>query len=145
MSTAYIRRLQALVDPFNEAGAFMTLADGDEEPIMLDLVDSFLVTRAAGDAFWLFHKMIGHNNAAGHAHTIKVVSWPQYDTWFLDLVDDRGRRFHIEQIFPAAEPDLVNDWRRWRAYRKRHKEGFALVDADLLAQHVNIALKWGTS
>ena len=95
MSAANIRRLQALFDPFNEAGSIMTLAEGDEEPIMLDLVDSYLVTRAAGDTFWLFHKMIGYNNAAGHAHTIKVVSWSQDDTWFLDRVDDRDCRFHI--------------------------------------------------
>ena len=46
MSTAKIRRLQALFDPFNEAG----------------------------DVFWLFHKMVGYNSGDGHAHTIKVVS-----------------------------------------------------------------------
>ena len=142
---AETERLQALLDPFNEAGAFMALAEGDEEPIMLDVVDSFLVTRAAGDAFWLFLKMIGYNNSDGHVHTIKVVSWSQDDTWFLDLVDDRDRRFHVEKIFPQTEPDLVDMWREWQAYRKQHKDGFAEVDADLLAQHVTIALKWGAS
>ncbi len=140
--SAETERLQALFDLFNREGSYMTMAEDDEEPIMLDLVDSFLVTRAAGDAFWLFHKMVGYNNSAGHDHTIKVVSWFQDDTWFLDLVDDRGRRFHIEQIMPETEPELVKAWRRWQAYRKRHREGFALVDADLLKQHVNIALRW---
>lgn len=141
---AETERLQALFDPFNEAGAFMTLAEGDEEPIMLDVVDSFLVTRAAGDAFWLFLKMIGYNNSDGHVHTIKVVSWSQDDTWFLDLVDDRDRRFHVEKIFPQTEPDLVDMWREWQAYRKQNKDGFAEVDADLLAQHVTIALGWAS-
>ncbi len=140
--SAETERLQALFDVFNKEGSFMTLAEGDEEPIMLYLVDSFLVTRVAGDAFWLFHKMVGYNNGAGHDHTIKVVSWSQDDVWFLDLVDDRGRRFHIEQIMSETEPELVDIWRRWQAYRKRYQEGFALVDADLLNQHVNIALGW---
>lgn len=140
--SAETERLQALFDVFNKEGSFMTLAEGDEEPIMLYLVDSFLVTRAVGSAFWLFHKMVGYNNGAGHDHTIKVVSWSQDDVWFLDMVDDRGRRFHVEQIMPETEPELVDIWRRWQAYRKRHREGFALVDADLLAQHMNIALGW---
>lgn len=87
--------------------------------------------------------MVGYNNADGHAHTIKVVSWSQEDVFMLDLVDDRDRRFHVEQIFPETEPDLVKDWLWWRAYRKRHAEGFAEVDADILALHVGIALGWG--
>ncbi|MCY4091430.1 MAG: hypothetical protein OXF62_11480 [Caldilineaceae bacterium] len=143
--SAETERLQALFEPFNKHGAFMTLAEGDEDPLYLDLVDSFIVTRAAGGAFWLFHKMIGYNNGWQHAHTIKVVSWSQDDTYLLDLVDDRGRRFHIEQIMPATEPAQVEEWRRWRAYRRRYKEGFARVDAQLLAQHVAIALGWGAS
>lgn len=140
--SAQTERLQALFDPFNEAGAFITLAEDGGEPIMLDLVDSFLVTRAAGEAFWLFFKMVGYNNGPGHAHTIKVVSWAQDDTWLLDLVDDRRRRFHVEQIMPETEPELVEMWRRWRAYRKRHAAGFAPVDEDLLSEHVEIALNW---
>ena len=135
---AETERLQALFTVFNEGGSFMTMAEGDEEPIMLDLVDSYLVTRAAGDSFWLFHKMIGYNNGWQHAHTIKVVSWSQDDVWFLDLVDDRGRRFHIELIMPETEPDLVETWRRWQAYRARHREGFAQVDLTSTC-----ALLWG--
>ncbi len=135
-------RLQALFAPFNDAGSFMTMAEGEEEPLMLDLVDSFIVTRADGESFWLFHKFVGYNNSGQGGHTIKVVSWSQDDTYLIDMVDDRGRRFHVEEIMPETEPDLVEAWRRWRAYRKRHQEGFALVDADLLNQHVNIALRW---
>lgn len=140
--SAQTERLQALFDRFNRHGAFMTLAEDGYETINLNLQDSFLVTRAAGDAFWLLHKAVGYNNGWQHAHTIKVVSWSQDDVYLLDLVDDRGRRFHIEQILPETEPALVEDWRRWRAYRNRHKEGFARVDAELLEQHMEIALKW---
>lgn len=68
--------------------------------------------------------MVGYNSADGHAHTIKVVSWSQEDVFMLDL---------------------VMDWRRRRAYRKRYAEGSAEVDADILALHVGIALGWGVS
>jgi len=143
--SAETERLQALFDPFNEAGAFIVLAEDGMETLNLGLVDSFLVTRAVGDAFWLFHKMVWYDAGWQFAHTIKVVSWFQEDTYLIDLVDDRGRRFHVEQIMPATEPEQVEEWRRWRAYRQRHKEGFAEVDASLLAQHVAIALQWGAS
>jgi len=143
--SAETERLQALFAPFNETGAFIVLAEDGMETLNLGLVDSFLVTRVAGDAFWLFFKMVGYDAGWQFAHTIKVVSWSQEDVYLLDLVDDLDRRFHVEQIFPETEQDLVEAWRRWRAYRKKRAELFEVVDAELLAQHMEIALGWGTS
>ena len=40
-------RLQALFDPFNERGSWMTLAEGSEEPIWLGIMEGFTVTRVA--------------------------------------------------------------------------------------------------
>ena len=71
--SAETERLQALFAPFNEHGSFIVLAEDGMETLNLGLVDSFLVTRAAGDAFWLFFKMAGYNNGWHYAHTIKVV------------------------------------------------------------------------
>lgn len=143
--SAEAERLQALFAPFNEHGAFIVLAEDGMETLNLGLVDSFLVTRAAGDVFWLFFKMVGYDAGWQFAHTIKVMSWAQEDVFLMDLVDDRGRRFHVEQIFPETEADLVKAWRRWRAYHKNSVELFEVVDAELLSQHVEIALGWGTS
>ena len=63
-------RLQALFDPFNERGSWMTLAEGREQPMRLGIMEGYLVTRVAprfdtrGDVthvdFWLFHKALGY-------------------------------------------------------------------------------------
>ena len=92
--------------------------------------------------FWLFHKALGYHEGFQHAHTIKVLRWSQEDTYLLDLVDDRGRRFHIELIFPELERDLGADWKRWNEYKAENREMFERIDAQLLAEHIEIAENW---
>ena len=145
-------QLQALFDPFNERGSWMTLAEGREQPLRLGIMEGYLVTRVAphfdtqGNVtqvdFWLFHKALGYHEGFQHAHTIKVVRWSQEDTYLLDLVDDRGRRFHIELIFPELERDLGADWKRWNEYKAENREMFERIDAELLAEHIKIAENW---
>ncbi len=144
--------LQALFDPFNRDGSWMTLAEGRQEPVPLGVIDSYTVLRVAPhfDArgnvtkvdFWLFFKALGYDEGFHHAHTVKVVRWSQRDTYLLNLVDDRGRRFHIELIFPEQEPELAADWNQWRGYRTENRERFERIDASLLAEHIEIAENW---
>ncbi len=145
-------RLQALFDPFNRDGSWMTLAEGRQEPIPLGVIDSYTVTRVAphfdakGDVtrvdYWLFFKALGYDEGFQHAHTIKVVHWSQADTYLLDLVDNRDRRFHLELIFPEQEPDLAADWNRWQEYKTENRERFERIDAELIAEHIEIAEGW---
>ena len=71
-----------------------------------------------------------------------MIRWSQEDTYLLDLVDDRERRFHLELIFPGQEPDLAADWKRWREYKAENREMFQRIDAQLLAEHIKIAEEW---
>ena len=145
-------RLQALFEPFNTVGSWMTLAESRQEPIPLGVIDDYAVTRVAphfdakGDVtrvdFWLFVKALGYDVGFQHAHTVKVVRWSQADTYLLDLVDDRERRFHIELIFPEQEPELAADWNQWREYKAANRERFERIDAELLAEHIEIAESW---
>jgi len=145
-------RLQALFEPFNEGGSWMTLIESGREPVRMGLVDSYKVTRVAPhfDArgelkrvdFWLLFKAVGYDEGFQHAHTVKVVRWSQEDTYLIDFTDDRGRRFHVELVFPDQEPDLAADWRRWRRYKSENRDRFERIDADLLAEHVRIAEEW---
>ncbi len=145
-------RLQALFEPFNEGGSWMTLLESGREPVRMGLVDSYKVTRVAphfdaqGEVkrvdFWLLFKAVGYDEGFQHAHTVKVVRWSQEDSYLIDLTDDRGRRFHVELVFPDQEPDLAADWRRWRRYKSENRDRFERIDADLLAEHVRIAEEW---
>jgi hypothetical protein len=145
-------RLQALFEPFNEGGSWMSLVEPGRDAVRLGVVDAFIVTRMAPhfDAdgelkrvdFWLLFKAVGYDEGFQHAHTVKVVRWSQEDTYLIDLTDDRGRRFHIELIFPDQEPDLASDWKRWRQYKSENRDRFERIDADLLAEHVRIAEEW---
>ena len=145
-------RLQALFEPFNEGGSWMTLLESGWEPVRMGLVDSYKVTRVAphfdaqGEVkrvdFWLLFKAVGYDEGFQHAHTVKVVRWSQEDTYLIDLTDDRGRRFHVELVFPDQEPDLASDWRRWRRHKSENRDRFERIDADLLAEHVRIAEEW---
>jgi hypothetical protein len=145
-------RVQALFEPFNAGGSWMSLAEKGSETIRLGLVDGFWVTRVSPhfDAkggvtrvdFWLFMRMLGYDEGFHHAHTIKVVSWSQEDTYLLDLVDDRSRMFHIELVFPDQEPDMAADWKTWNKYKEDNRDRFSRIDADLLSEHVRIAEEW---
>jgi len=130
-------RLQALFEPFNEGGSWMALIEPGREPVRLGLIDGYTVTRVAphfdagGEVkrvdFWLLFKAVGYDEGFQHAHTVKVVGWSQGDTYLLDLVDDRNRRYHIELIFPDQEPELASDWSSWRRHKMRNRDRLSLI------------------
>ena len=130
----------------------MTLAEKGRTPVRVGLVDGFTVTRVAphfdavGEVtrvdFWLLLRMLGYDEGFQHIHTVKVVSWSQNDTYLLDLLDDRDRRFHIELIFPDQEPDQAADWKRWSGYKAGSRDRFERIDAELLTEHTRIAEEW---
>lgn len=148
-------RLQEEFRLFNERGSYVTVYNEDDgQRLFRDIADSFLVTRVAPrfDAqgkvthtdFWLLWKVLGYDQGFQHAHTIKVVRWWRDggDWAEMDVVDDVGRRHHIELIEPTCEATYAADWHRWQAYRRDNEERFERVDAQILAEHVRIAEDW---
>jgi len=145
-------RLQALFESFNKGGSWMSLMEPGREPVRLGLIDGYTVIRVAPhfDAkgemkridFWLLFKAVGYDEGFQHAHTVKVIRWSQEDTYLLDIVDDRNRKYHIELIFPDQEPDLASDWKRWRRYKVENRDRFERIDAEILTEHVQIAEEW---
>jgi len=145
-------KLQALFEPFNERGSWMRLSEKGMTTLVLGLVDSFLVTRVAPqfDAggqvkkvdFWLFFKMAGYHHGFQFSHTIKVVAWSQDDTYLIDLVDDFGREYHVELLFPTLDLEYVADWKDWKKYKAENRDMFERTDADLLEEHIRMAEEW---
>lgn len=145
-------RLQRLFDEFNTKGSWMEMREGNDEPLGFGLIDSYLITRVAPQFdtagnmtktdFWLMFKSAGYNNGWQYAHTIKVVDWGQEDGYLIDLTDDRGRRFHIELLFPTQNVELIADWEDWQHYKSENKAVFEQIDAQLLEEHVRIAEEW---
>lgn len=145
-------RLQALFDAFNDKGSWMEMREGADDPLEFGLVDSYIVTRVsphfdvAGNVtktdFWLLFKSAGYNNGWQYAHTIKAVDWSQDDTYLLDLIDDRGRRYHLELLFPTLDLALSADWKYWQGYKAENKVMFERIDAQLLEEHTKIAEAW---
>ena len=145
-------KLQALFAEFNKDGSIMVMREGRDTPLPFGLIDSYTVTRiaphfdAAGNVtttdFWLMFKSVGYNNAYQYTHTIKVVGWSQDDTYLIDLIDDRGRRYHVELIMDATEHDYVVAWRKWQRYKAENAAEFAVIDAQILDEHIRIAEGW---
>lgn len=148
-------RLQEEFRLFNERGSYVTVYNEDDrQRLFRDIADSFLVTRVAPrfDAqgkvthtdLWLLWKVIGYDQGFQHSHTIKVVRWWRDggDWAEMELVDDVGRRHHIELIEPICEEAYAADWNRWQAYRRENQERFEKMDAQILAEHVRIAEEW---
>lgn len=145
-------KLQALFDQFNRDGSIMTMHEGDDTPLPFGLIDSYTVTRiaphfdAAGSVtktdFWVMFKSVGYNNDYQYTHTMKVVGWSQDDTYLIDLVDDRGRRYHIELVMDATEHDYVVAWRKWQRYKSENAAEFKIIDAQILSDHTEIAEGW---
>lgn len=140
-----------MFNEFNTDGSWMSASD-DSGEIWRDLIDSYQVTRVAPhfDAqgnitsidFWLFFKWVGYNNGFQYSHTIKVVGYGQEDTYELDLVDDRGRKYHIELLMAVAERDYIATLTKWRRYKSENRELFESIDAELLEEHLEIAEGW---
>ncbi len=145
-------RLQKLFDAFNENGSWMEMREGKDDPLEFGLIDSYTVPRvaphfdAAGNItktdFWLLFKSAGYNNGWQYTHTIKVIDWSQDDTYLLDLTDDRGRRYHMELLFPTLDLALSADWKYWQEYKAENKVMFERIDAQLLEEHTKIAEAW---
>ena len=163
-------RLQEEFRLFNERGSYVTVYNedvrtkfalaerqgrsADGQRLFRDVADSFLVTRVAPrfDAqgkvthtdFWLLWKVLGYDQGFQHSHTIKVVRWWRDggDWAEMDLVDDVGRRHHIELIEPTCEAAYAVDWNRWQAYRRENRDRFEKMDAQIFAEHVRIAEEW---
>ena len=145
-------KLQALFAEFNKDGSIMVMREGRDTPLPFGLIDSYTVTRiaphfdAAGNVtttdFWLMFKSVGYNNAYQYTHTIKVVGWSQEDTYLIDLIDDRGRRYHVELIMDATEHDYVVAWRKWQTYKAENAAEFTVIDAQILDEHIRIAEGW---
>ena len=145
-------RLQKIFEPFNAQGSWMRLTEPGRGSVRLGMIDSYLVTRvapvfhASGEVkrveFWLLFKAIGYDEGFQHSHTIKVVRWSQEDTYLIDLIDDRGRRFHAELIFPGLEPELAAGWEYWQRYRRENRGRFSQIDAEILEEHIQIAEEW---
>jgi hypothetical protein len=145
-------RLQKLFDEFNAKGSWMEMREGDDEPLDFGLIDSYIVTRvaphfdSAGNLtktdFWLMFKSAGYNNGFQYTHTIKIVDWSQEDTYLLDFADDRGRRFHIELLFPTQDVEMVADWKDWQRYKTENRRLFDTIDTQLLEEHNRVAEEW---
>lgn len=148
-------RLQGLFDQFNENGSWMEMREGKDGPLEFGLIDSYTVTRvaphfdAAGNVtktdFWVLFKSAGYNNGWQYVHTIKVVEWSQDDTYLLDLTDDRGRRYHIELLFPIQDRVLALDWKSWQSYKAENTTMFEQIDSQLLDEHTRIAEGWNAA
>lgn len=148
-------RLQDEFRLFNERGSYVTVYNEDNgEQLFRDIADNFLVTRVAPqfDAqgkvthtdFWLLWKVVGYDQGFQHSHTIKVVRWwREGGDWAeMDVMDDVGRRHHIELIEPICETAYAADWNRWQTYRRENQDMFAQIDAQILAEHIAIAEEW---
>lgn len=141
--TPKLLQFQALFDPFNRGGSVLNIKGGPhDKPFTLGLIDSCLVTRVQDDNFWLHFKEVGYHDGFHHSHTIKVMAWLQDDTWLLHLVDDPGRQFHIELLFPEQDVVRYADWRRWRRYKPRRKKLFQTIDEEILESHIETAESW---
>lgn len=137
--------MQAMFDAFNKQGSHITITTNNTvEPLIVEmLVDSYQVTRVAPPmAFWLFFKSVGFQEGFQYSHTLKIVRWASEDSYELDLVDDRGRRFHIELIFPELQPHHISNWRRWQVFKAQNRQWLNRVAKDLLAEHMDIAKDW---
>lgn len=148
-------RLQNEFRLFNERGSYVTVYSKDNgKQLFRDIADSFLVTRVAPkfDAqgnvthtdFWLLWKVVGYDQGFQHSHSIKVVRWwREGGDWAeMDVMDDVGRRHHIELIEPICETAYAADWNRWQTYRRENQDMFAQIDAQILAEHIAIAEEW---
>lgn len=147
---AHKKRIQSYFDPFNKKGSTLSIKwPENREFLMLGIYDSFEVIRVVpfvnkkGEiirtVFWLFFKSLGYDQGFQFCHTKKMVKMNQEDTYELDLVDDRGYKYHIELIFPELEPELAKTWEKWKEYKEARAEWFASADPQIREWHLQIA------
>lgn len=122
---------QRLFDPFNRAGAAVTLlADGQK--FRLGPGVEFRVLREdRARGFWLLWKALGYQEGPQFAHTVRIVSAAVGDE--LRITDADG-----QVLVLAPYPDRAR-WRARREYRRQNAATFAEIDAGLLAWASQVA------
>jgi hypothetical protein len=136
----------------NRKGSTIRLFEDDGSVLFETVVDSYLVTRATDDAFWLLWKAVWYDDDAHYAHTMKVVEYEIEDTlkhdfeglqWVaIRMTDDRGRKYLVELIEPKSQPEQQAVWKQWTTYRNENKEALARIDEALLKDHQVMAEGW---
>jgi antitoxin (DNA-binding transcriptional repressor) of toxin-antitoxin stability system len=117
----------AYFEPFNRAGAAVTLLAGGEK-INLGPGVEFRVLRAdPAGGFWLLWKALGYQEGQQFSHTVRIVSAAAAgDELRITDVDDQ-----VLVLVPYSDRDR---WRGWQEYRRRNTAMFAEIDAGLLAE-----------
>lgn len=137
--------VQRLLDLFNVRGCWLGIYWPDGDYTQMGVQARVEIPRIAtdGHACWVTFWSVGYQQGWQYVHTIKVVRWSSDDpSMELDLVDDRGRQFHLEAIEPYTEPDEAATWQQWLTYRESEADMVARTDAALRAEHEAFAENW---
>ncbi len=140
-----IEQLNETLAYLNTHGSWLGIFWPDGDYTRIGVQARLEIPRIATDssAIWVTLWSVGYQEGWQYVHTIKLVRWSSDDPPFeLDLVDDRGRQFHIEAIEPYTEPHEAAVWQAWQAYRAQEPTRFAEIDASLRAEHQQIAETW---
>jgi hypothetical protein len=134
-----IAEAQRMFDPFNRAGAAVTLIAGGDE-ILLGPGVEFRVLRAVEDSaggvdFWLMWKALGYQEGPQFTHTVRIVSAAAGNDQ-VRLTDSEG------QVLVLAPYEDRAHWRDWQKYRRANESYFTHIDAGLLADAQRIADTW---
>lgn len=140
-----ITALQQIFDHLNEAGCWLGIYWPDGDYTRIGVQAHFEITRVTNDetAVWVTLWSVGYQEGWQYVHTIKVVRRSSDDPPLeIDLVDERGRQFHIEAIEETTEPDEAAVWQAWKTFREHEQALFASIDATLREEHLQIAASW---
>ncbi len=73
---------------------------------------------------------LGYQDDPRGVHTHKIVRWSSEDpSMDVDLIDDRGRRWHVESLVPGQDILAMAQCQEWLAYQAVHAERLAVIDA----------------
>jgi len=140
-----LEALKTVLEHLNTVGCWLGIFWPDGDYTRLGVQARLEITRVADDAaaVWVTLWSVGYQEGWQFVHTINVVRWSSDDPPLeIDLVDERGRQFHIEAIEPITEPDEAAVWQAWQAFRDREQALFASIDAALHEEHRQIAATW---
>jgi len=129
----------------NTQGSWLGIFWPDGDYTRIGVQARIEITRVApdGQALWATLWSVGYDAGWQYVHTIKVVRWSSDDPPHeLDLVDDRGRQFHLEAIEPGTEPEEAATWQAWQQYHVQEVTRFTEIDENLRAEHRHIADSW---
>ncbi|HEY3378153.1 MAG TPA: hypothetical protein VGL77_11735 [Armatimonadota bacterium] len=140
-----VEQLQIIIDYLNTQGSWLGIFWPDDDYTRIGVQARVEITRVAPDvkSLWVTLWSVGYQEGRHYVHTLNVVRWTSDDPPHeLDLVDDRGRQFHLEAIEPMSEPDEAATWQAWQQYRAQEAARFAVIDDSLRAEHRHIAATW---